>query len=114
MAETGPIELASPHPVVHESKHNGTVGDREMGTEYDIAKIERVYRLVFWSLHTVGIAERAPQKARPPHNTWYDYLFHSNPNTLLRQHSFLGSLLHLLCNTLECWALSDNERGTGS
>ncbi|MCJ1322501.1 hypothetical protein MMC15_007850 [Xylographa vitiligo] len=66
MAETGPIELASPHPVVHESKHNGTVGDREMGTEYDIAKIERVYRKLdrriipaFWVLYFICSAIRS-------------------------------------------------------
>ena len=46
MEQTGPIELASPEAAEHESKHNGTFGDREMGAEYDIARIERVYRLV--------------------------------------------------------------------
>ena len=54
MEEAGPIELASPQAAGHESKHNGIFGDREMGTEYDIASIERVYRLVFWSLVNRG------------------------------------------------------------
>ena len=51
MGETGPIELASPQAAVAESKHNGTFEDRELGAEYDIARIERVYRLIVYSIY---------------------------------------------------------------
>ncbi|MCJ1383788.1 hypothetical protein MMC17_006902 [Xylographa soralifera] len=66
MEETGPIELASPQANVHGSKHNGTFEDREMGSEYDIARIERVYRKLdrriipaFWVLYFICSAIRS-------------------------------------------------------
>ncbi|MCJ1416944.1 hypothetical protein MMC32_003283 [Xylographa parallela] len=66
MEEAGPIELASSQAAGHESKHNGIFGDREMGTEYDIASIERVYRKLdrriipaFWVLYFICSAIRS-------------------------------------------------------
>ncbi|MCJ1397193.1 hypothetical protein MMC11_000385 [Xylographa trunciseda] len=66
MEETGPIELVSPYAADLESKHNGAFEDREMGAEYDIARIERVYRKLdrriipaFWVLYFTCSAIRS-------------------------------------------------------